>query len=537
MGGARADTTAEHGPSSFARWAIERLVRLHEEDNDPKAVLDVLVAGDALPFDLVVRRDFRRRAARIALDPLGDDDRAIALYGSLFDDDAQDVEAIDRLATTYAKLGRVPDLLALRERQIASTADVPQRIELRLEAARLLIEVGDSPRAIETLHANLREANAERHETTVEALAVVLDREAKNADLRDLLASQAERAEEAGSTHRAAELWSRAAVLVGERMHDDDASSLYHARVVALEPRAASLDALARLADARAEYTAEADWLEKLVLVVDPAQRTSAILRLGEALVAAGQSERAAERLADSLKVDPEASAVRERLAALYRDQSAWANLAGLIAGAAAHAPDKATRMARLLEAAELYGERCGQPESAIPLLEQAADLAPEDQAVRLDLADALSKAGRFDEAGAILQAMIDAFGGRRPKERAPVHYQVARLQLSMGNRARALVELDTATRVDPQNPAILRALAELARDDGQLDRAEKSYRALLVVLRRREDAGDAGREAGIIARSEVLLELSAIADRRGEGDRAKVIRESAIDAGAQSEF
>ena len=91
----------------------------------------------------------------------------------------------------------------------------------------------------------------------------------------------------------------------------------------------------------------------------------------------------------------------------------------------------------------------------------------------------------------AILQAMIDAFGGRRPKERAPVHYQIARLELAMGNRARALVELDTATRVDPQNPEILRTLAELARDDGQLERAEKSYRALLAVLRRAREAGD----------------------------------------------
>ena len=527
--------TDERGFSSFARWAIERLVRLHEEDNDPKAVLEVLVTGNALPFELAVQRDLRRRAARIALDPLGDDERAIALYGALFDDDPYDVEAIDRLAATYGKLGRVRDLLELRQRQIASTGDAAHRLELRLEASRLLVELGDGSRAVETLHANLREAGAERHETTVEALAALLDEQAKSSDLRDLLANQAERAEAAGNAHRGAELWSRAATLAGDRLGDDDASAIYHARVVALEPRPASLDALARFADVRREYAAAAGWLEQLVAVVDPGQRTSAILRLGEALVSAGQPERAAERLDESLRLDPEASAVRERLATLYREQRAWAKLAGLVAGAAAHAPDKATRRARLLEAAELYGQQCGQPEAAIPLLEQASDLAPEDQAVRLDLADALARARRFDEAGAILQAMIDAFGGRRPKERAPVHYQIARLQLSMGNRARALVELDTATRVDAQNPAILRALAELARDDGQLDRAEKSYRALLVVLRRRED--DADHDAGAIARSEVLLELSAIAERRGEGDRAKEILESAIEAGAQSDF
>ncbi|HTB74892.1 MAG TPA: tetratricopeptide repeat protein [Polyangiaceae bacterium] len=534
-GGGR-DDAREDAPG-FARWAIERLVRLHEQDADARAVLEVLVAGDGLPFEPDVRRDLRRRAARIALDPLGDDDRAIALYGALFDDDPLDAEAVDRLASTYAKHGRVRELLSLRERQIASTQDPGARIELRLEAARLLVGLGESDGAADALHANLREAPGQQ--ATVEALVALLDREGKSADLRALLVSEAELAESLGDGARAAELWSRAAVLAEERLRDADASARYHARVVALEPRAASFDALARLADARQDHAVAADWLEKLVGAASPdasADRTSAVLRLGEALVAAGQAERAAERLDAWLRADPAAASVRERLATLYREQSAWPKLARLVAGAAAHAPDKATKMARLLEAARLHADRCGEPEEAIPLLEQASDLAPDDQTVRLGLADALANARRFDEAAAILQAMIDAFGGRRPKERAPVHYQIARLQLSMGNRARALVELDTATRVDPQNPEILRALAELARDDGQLDRAEKSYRALLGVLRRREPtAGHDGQAA--IARSEVLLELSAIAERHGESDRSKEILESAIEAGAQSDF
>src|SRR6185369_6022684 len=108
--------------------------------------------------------------------------------------------------------------------------------------------------------------------------------------------------------------------------------------------------------------------------------------------------------------------------------------------------------------------------------------------------------------------------GGRRPKERAPVHYHLARLDLAVGDRARALVELDQATRIDPANPEILRALAELARDDGQLERAERSYRALLAVLRRQEETAG---PAPAIVRSEVLLELASIADRQGEKERA----------------
>ncbi len=530
-GNADSAAASDAAPHDFARWAIERLARLHEQDADSKAVLEVLVGGDALPFETEIRRDFRRRAARIALDSLGDDERAIALYGALFDEDPLDVEAVERLAYTYAKHGRLPDLLSLRERQIVATGEAARRIDLRLETARLLVLLGDDRRAGDALRASL--AENDRHEATVEAFIALLERETDGTELRDLLASQAELAEGAGEIQRAAQLRWRAAGVAEERLRDPDGASTYHARVVALDSRAEALDALARLAEARGDHVTAAAWLERLVGIVVPDLRTDAILRLGEALVSAGQPERAAVCLDEFLLADPEAEAVRARLGGLYREQNAWAKLARLVAGAAAHSPDKATRMARLLESAQLYADRCGDPESAIPLLEQASDLSPEDQGVRLGLADALANARRFEEASAILKAMIEAFGGRRPKERAPVHYQMARLELSMGNRARALVELDTAARVDSQNPEILRALAELARDDGQLERAEKSYRALLVVLRRREDSA----EPGAIARSEVLLELSAIAALHGEGDRAKEILESAIEAGAQSEF
>jgi len=101
----------------------------------------------------------------------------------------------------------------------------------------------------------------------------------------------------------------------------------------------------------------------------------------------------------------------------------------------------------------------------------------------------------------------------------------MAKLELRAGDRPRALVELDAATRIDPANPEILRALAELARDDGQLERAERSFRALLVVLRK--DAG--------IARSEVFLELAAIARRQDDEGRAGELLESAFEAAARS--
>jgi Tfp pilus assembly protein PilF len=103
---------------------------------------------------------------------------------------------------------------------------------------------------------------------------------------------------------------------------------------------------------------------------------------------------------------------------------------------------------------------------------------------VKLSLADALGAAQRFEEARSLLRTLVEAFGGRRPKERAPVHFYLARLDLALGDRARALVELDAATKIDPANAEILRALAELARDDGQLDRSERSYDTRSMPMR-----------------------------------------------------
>src|SRR6185436_936653 len=123
---------------------------------------------------------------------------------------------------------------------------------------------------------------------------------------------------------------------------------------------------------------------------------------------------------------------VRMRLAETYRATQDWVALADLLTDGAAHAPNKATRLARLREAAELHRARTGEPERAIPLLEQASDLSPDENAVKLALADALGAASRFEEARTLLRTLVEAFGGRRPKERAPVHYHLARLDLAV---------------------------------------------------------------------------------------------------------
>lgn len=516
-------------PETYVDRAVTELVKIHGEEGDHDRVVTLLVDASHLPWPTAKSRSLRHEAARIAEAQLETPDRAIVIYDGLVKEDPHDDDAVARLVAIYERRGRRSDLLALKRSLVGTARSEDERLRLRLEIAELEDMLSEPARAILALEENLGEAP--RHAATVKELSILLLREGRLSELEALWAKQADLARDANETTLAADLYGRAAE-VAESKLGDVAAAIGHLRsLVALEPRPPALDALARLSTQIRDHEAASGYLDRLRDLTNDEARADITLRLADALALANRRDDARARLEDEVSRDPESDRVRMRLAEMVRAAQDWPALAQLLTDGAAHAPDKATRLSRLREAAELHRLRTGNHDKAIPLLEQASDLAPDDNAVKLALADALGAAGRFEEARTLLRSLVEAFGGRRPKERAPVHYHLARLDLAVGDRARALVELDAATRIDPANPQILRALAELARDDGQFDRAERSYRALLTVLRRQEDTPD----DAPITRSEVMFELAQIAERQGEADRAKEILESAFELSTEN--
>ena len=511
-------------PETYVDRATAELVKIFEGDGDHDKVVALLVETSALPWPTEKSRALRHEAAHIAVEKQHAADRATGIYLQLIEEDPHDAEAVERLVRLYVTGGRKTELLELKRRLVGTATTQSARLGLRLEAATLEDELDAVDRAIEALEENL--AEAPRHDATVRALSALFARDGKHSELEALFAKQANLAEQAGEATLAADLHARAASVAETKLGDVPSAIAHLRRLVELEPRPTALDALARLSTIARDHEGAAGYLDRLRDMAEGPARSAITLRLADALVAASKLADAQDRLENEIARDPESDHVRIRLAEIYRGAQSWRLLAELLTEGATHAPDKATRLGRLREAADLHRSRTGEPERAIPLLEQASDLSPDEKEVKLALADALGAAGRFEEARTLLRTLVEAFGGRRPKERAPVHYHLARLDLAVGDRARALVELDAATRIDPANPEILRTLAELARDDGQLDRAERSYRALLTVLRRQDDIA----EDAPISRSEVMFELSRIAGRQGEPDRAKEILESAFE-------
>ena len=134
--------------------------------------------------------------------------------------------------------------------------------------------------------------------------------------------------------------------------------------------------------------------------------------------------------------------------------------------------------------------------------------------ALLLLLCDALSASGRGKEAADVLRKVIESFGGKRSKELAVYHHRLARALDAQGERDQALQEFDLAFKIDPGNIIVLRDLGKLALDVGDLERAQKTFRALLL----QKLDGPAP-----ITKAEVFYYLGDISNR--QGDKAKAIQ------------
>ena len=387
---------------------------------------------------------------------------------------------------------------------------------------------------IDALQKNLEEVPG--HEASVQALANVYEGQGRYEDLTDMLSAQAAQME----AERARSLFERAASLAENRLNDDERALENYRRVVELSPSAEALEALARIHESRDEHAAAGRWLERRLKMseaaieageADAGSRRDISLRLAKALFAAERDERAAEVLEVERAADPNHAEVRDLLAEYYRRTESFGPLARLLQDAALHTEDGEQALPLVREAADLYCDRLGTPGEAIPVLARGVELDPNDKQLALRLADGQREAGQLDEARATLETLVASYGRRRSADRAGVHHRLGLVARDQGDLPRAIEQLELATKMAMASAPILQTLGDLAREAGDLDRAEKAYRTLLMAVRRR--APDAPVDVGV---GEVLFELHAIADAREDSNQASELRESALEAAASSD-
>ncbi|HVI00949.1 MAG TPA: tetratricopeptide repeat protein [Enhygromyxa sp.] len=510
-------------PEGAARWALDELVNLCVEARDLDQAVRLLLDGATLPVDAETSRSMRRRAAEMLAED-GEFGRAIDLYTGVLAEDQPRLADIARVASLCEQEDRVSELIGLRLRELEMTADPDRRLALRLELSRLTGVLETRGGRVETLRENLREAPG--HAESIAAITELLEQRGRHEELAQLLAEQGALLAAAGSgdTEAAASLFLRAATLSESHSSDPEAAIASYKRVVDLIKSNVALDALARLYTAQDRPDAAAKYLERRLEDTPESERVAILLKLARARIAAEQREKAVQALETAFAEAPRNGEVRKLLIRMHRERDDKEALARTLAVAATAVGDPNTVVSYAREAAELY-EELGTPEAAVPVLERAHEFASDDRRLKLMLADGLRGAGRLDEARTLLEQLIEGFGRRRSAQRAEVHVRLARVAHAQGRVEEAVDQLEEASKMAAGNVSILRALAETAHRAGQLDRAERAYRTLLLSLRR------AGEEAPPISAAEVYLELASIAAEKGESDKADELRESVLEA------
>ncbi|MCG8554586.1 MAG: tetratricopeptide repeat protein [Proteobacteria bacterium] len=501
--------------------AMDALIRLRSTQERWNEVANLLARRAEIERDPVERSELRHRLGRMQLETLADHDAALRTYEELLDDDPGDRRAMSALESLLQAKERWDDLHVLLQRRLRRAHDPSERSIARVGLARLAEQrFGKRGEAIEQLREILQEEPG-RPEALAE-LSRLLELDERWDELVELLQQRVEHAAKAGDSETELECLLQLAKLRLERLDDPASAVAAYRRVVERAPdHVPALVALARLHEQMQDWEAAASALERLADVQTGADAVSSASRIAsiaeEHLGDRGRTEAAMRRV---LSLDPSVVGVRERLKAHYQAGEQYAELAELLAGEVGALQDVRQQVECLREVAELYAAKLKDPASALPFLERAAELASDDRAVLLPLCDMYIAADRQRDAIPVLERIIASYGGRRAREVATYQHRLGQALEGIGESDRALAMYDAAFRIDLTNVSILRDLGRLCLRNGDLARAQKTFRALLLQKLRPDDG---------IRKADVYYHLGDIAARQGDSAKAKSMLRRAL--------
>jgi tetratricopeptide (TPR) repeat protein len=462
------------------------------------------------------RADVARRIGAAYRDHLNDPRAAIAAYEKALDIDSDHVETMDALEGLYRENDRIEALRSLLERR-ADAAVGSDKTVFQLRLAQLYEHAfRDQAAAIATFRdvLNAEPDNAvaladlerlfEDTEAWTELVALVLSKvgDSSNDDQRAMLG--------------------RVAAVQEQKLDDPEAAIRTYERIQAdLGADDASLRALAALYERQGRSADVAQTLQELAARLDGQEAIELCHRVVNLFERELQDEEEAGRALQATYARfPDDETTRTRLKDYYEARGEHQALAQVLDAELDGATTDAERVALLRQISDVYRDKLDDPGTAAGYLEQAVKLDGADRGALVPLCDLYMAAGRESDAVPILQQIIESFGKQRSKELAGHYHRLGQALAGMGDSAGALQAFDAAFKIDLTNVAILRDLGKLTHENGDLDRAQKSFRALLL---QKLDA-DSG-----IQKADVYYYLGDIASKQGDSRKAITMLERAL--------
>ncbi|MCB9619521.1 MAG: hypothetical protein H6724_08740 [Sandaracinus sp.] len=491
--------------------ALDALLRLRQGEARWDAVVSLLERRIDVEMDPDRRLAFRRQLAETLAGPLDDTSRAIEAFEAVLFDAPEDLETIAALEGLYEAKERWEDLRGLLDRRLDLAQSDGDRIAARVRLARLAEKAfGRRDDAMQQLREILE--MDPRNGEALDELERLLELEGNTGELLELLEGRAADAAAVGAVEDQKRFVVRLAA-IHEANGDTDKAMTLVQQVLTLDPQ--NVDAWKKLAEMREAAGADAEHVEALEKLRDLlSEDEAAELSLRIATLAEDKLSdptRAAEALRRSLQLRP-SDEVRTRLKGHLEKHGEWRELAGMLDEELAALTDDKAKVARLKELATIHREKLGDPATGATYLERAVDLTPEDRDVLLPLCDLYIAAGRQRDAIPVLEKIVESFGGRRSKELAGFHHRLGQAHEGLGDTEAALASYDSAFKMDLTNIDVLRDLGKLTLKTGDLARAQKTFRALL--LQKLDD------KAGI-TKADVYFYLGDISAKEGDAKKA----------------
>jgi tetratricopeptide (TPR) repeat protein len=241
----------------------------------------------------------------------------------------------------------------------------------------------------------------------------------------------------------------------------------------------------------------------------DESHRAALIIRRAQLLeIRQGRPEQAAELYETALQLDPSAAIAIQALKRLYYTQNRWRDLIRTLEAEAQLATDPALQASSLYRAARVHGERLGNRDEAIRVLERARTLRPDDPLILGELA-------RHYESGQRLQALVETLEAlteatEDDAERLTYTQRIARLyEEELGDVDQATAWHERAIELEPTSLSSLQALSLLYRLRGAWPKL------IDMCLQEARYTTDAQRRADSHARAAEIFEskLNAVND------------------------
>jgi tetratricopeptide (TPR) repeat protein len=401
-----------------------------------------------------------------------------------------------------SRAGVARKLLRSCEQELEQNPEPRRAARLHFEAGRLLeVPLWDFAGAAE--HYEAARKLWPEHIPTLRGLRRVQTALGRYSAISSLLDAEIRSTRDAA---RRASLFYEKGCLHRDYLDDQRGARAAFAAAVELDPSNLSLLKASRLAELQAGGWGQLDKVYELTTtaLANDADQRAAILVERARLVAGKMRDMplAAALYEAALEVDSEAPRAIRELKRLFYSQKRWVDLVKLLSQDAARTEDREAQALMLYQAARIQGDRLGNTDGAIPLLERAHAASPDDAMILEELARHYELAGHWE-------ALVNSLERLAAKATAPSDrlHRLHRLGIiyrdRLNNDELAIQRQRDALAVDPSFTPALAALDALYRE-------REAWEDLVQIY-----LGEASVATTAARQADALLKVAEISEER----------------------